>query len=84
MAAAFGEQAHFSARRDDQLGARAVRRNRLGRHDRLRVDELERGISRDGLHDAAPLHRELLAVREPDDRASATSVGVRAFDALGV
>lgn len=76
MASALCIQSEPRPRRNDELRSRAVLDDRLGGLDGLGVDELERGITRSGLHDAAALQCELLAVGEADDGTTSATIGV--------
>ncbi len=80
--ATLGKEPDFTAGSDDQLRAGAVLDDRIGGRDRLGVDELERPVARDRLHDPTALEGQLLVVRERDDGASAALFGVHARDAM--
>ena len=83
VAAALREEADRPAGRDDELRARAVAHDRVGRGDRSGVRRARAtGSARALSTTRVALPRELLVVRELEEGAAAAAVGVLAGDAL--
>ena len=83
MAPSFGEEPDRAVGSDDELGARPVAHDGLRRTHGPGRRVSQRGVPGQRVRNPAPLERELLVVREVEDRAAAAAVGVIAVDSLG-